>query len=308
MKQLKFYQLEQEPFSNAPVSRFYFESKQTQSALLRLTRVIEEMKGLAVLVGDIGAGKTTLARKLLDSLPETEYEAALLVIIHAGVNADWLLRRIAQQLGVEEPAKEKLALLGQLYHRLLEISESGKKAVVLIDEAQMLQTKEIMEEFRGILNLEIPEKKLITIIFFGLSEIEENLKLDPPLLQRVAVRCRLNPMDLASTIEYIQHRLALAGAKEPIFDDAALELIYKYSQGSPRLINTLADNAIFEGALVQAKVIGRDIIERVAQDLGIEFIPAAQTKKEEVTNEHNFLRSTDTDEFDPAQMIDDLDV
>ena len=130
------------------------------------------MKGLSVLVGDIGAGKTTLARRMLDSLPEDEYEAALLVIIHSGVTANWLLRRIALQLGVENPAQEKLALLSQLYQRLLQIYESGKKAVVLIDEAQMLETRELMEEFRGLLNLEVPERKLISFVFFGLPEIE----------------------------------------------------------------------------------------------------------------------------------------
>src|SRR5512134_691636 len=108
MSYLQFYGLEQEPFSNAPVSRFYFHSKQHDQALLRLRRIADQMKGLAVLVGDIGAGKTTLARKMLDSLPETEYEAALLVIIHSGITAGWLLRRIALQLGVESPAEEKL--------------------------------------------------------------------------------------------------------------------------------------------------------------------------------------------------------
>jgi hypothetical protein len=113
-----------------------------------------------ILVGDIGAGKTPIGRRMLDPLPESAYEAALLVIIHSGITAQWLLRRIALQLGVENPAQEKLALLSQLYQRLLQIYESGKKAVVLIDEAQMLETREIMEEFRGLLNLEVPERKL----------------------------------------------------------------------------------------------------------------------------------------------------
>src|SRR3974377_2061653 len=98
---------------------------------MRLTHAVSGMKGLAILVGDIGAGKTTLARRMLDSLSEDEYEAALLVIIHAGITASWLLRRIAMQLGVENPADEKLALLSQLYQRLVRIYESGKKAVVL---------------------------------------------------------------------------------------------------------------------------------------------------------------------------------
>jgi type II secretory pathway predicted ATPase ExeA len=155
---LDFYELNQEPFSNAPVSRFYYDSAQHSQAMVRLMYALNGMKGLALLIGQIGAGKTTLARRLLDSLDEKEYEAALLVIIHRDVTSDWLLRRLAVQLGVENPANEKLPLLSQLYRRLVEIYESGKKAVVLIDEAQMLATQELMEEFRGLLNLEVPER------------------------------------------------------------------------------------------------------------------------------------------------------
>src|SRR3954468_7088165 len=212
MNYLDYYELAQEPFSNAPVSRFYFNSPQHSQALVRLTHLCAQMKGLGILVGDIGAGKTTLARRLLDSLPEHEYEAALLVIIHSGITASWLLKRIALQLGVESPAEEKLALLSQLYQRLLQIYEQGKKAVVLIDEAQMLATREIMEEFRGLLNLEVPERKLLSFVFFGLPEIEENLKLDPPLAQRVALKYRLEPLNAEATEAYVRHRLRLAGA------------------------------------------------------------------------------------------------
>lgn len=269
MSYLEFYGLEQEPFSNAPVSRFYYNSNQHAQALMRLTRAAREMKGLAVLVGDIGAGKTTLARKMLDGLPESEFEAALLVIIHSGITAQWLLRRIAQQLGVQKPAEEKLQILSQLYRRLLQIAESGKKAVVLIDEAQMLQTREIMEEFRGLLNLEIPERKLITFVFFGLPEIEDSLKLDPPLLQRVAMKFRLDAFDQKSSKEYIEHRLKLAGAQRPLFDEGALTTMYRFSHGIPRLINTLADNALFEGFIVKATTIQSEIIESIAVDLGL---------------------------------------
>src|SRR5689334_14572242 len=102
MDVLDFYQLSQEPFSNAPVSRFYYDSVQHNQALLRLKYAVGSMKGLAILVGGIGAGKTTLARRLLDALDDREYEAVLLVIIHSGVTADWLLKKIASQLGVEK--------------------------------------------------------------------------------------------------------------------------------------------------------------------------------------------------------------
>jgi len=266
---LEFYELTQEPFSNAPVSRFYYSSAQHAQALLRLTHAVSGMKGLAVLVGDIGAGKTTLARRMLDSLPEEEYEAALLVIVHSGVTASWLLRRIALQLGVENPADEKLALLSQVYQRLVRIYESGKKAVLLIDEAQMLASREIMEEFRGLLNLEVPERKLISFVFFGLPEIEDNLRLDPPLAQRVALKYRLEPLNAEATEAYVRHRLKLAGAPRVPLTPGALVRLHAHTRGIPRLINTLCDNALFEGFVARTKVLDEGFLDRVARDLDI---------------------------------------
>jgi type II secretory pathway predicted ATPase ExeA len=284
---LEFYELSQEPFSNAPVSRFYYSSAQHAQALMRLTHAVSGMKGLAVLVGDIGAGKTTLARRMLDSLPEEEYEAALMVIIHSGITASWLLQRIALQLGVENPAQEKLALLSQLYQRLVRIYEQGKKAVVLIDEAQMLATREIMEEFRGLLNLEVPERKLLSFVFFGLPEIEDNLRLDPPLAQRVALKYRLEPLSSEATEAYVRHRLRLAGAPRVPFTQAAMARVHAQSRGTPRLINTLCDNALFEGFVARAKDVDERLVDRVARDLGIEPVeppppavaPAARSER-----------------------------
>jgi general secretion pathway protein A len=266
---LDYYELAQEPFSNAPVSRFYFNSPQHAQALVRLTHVCSQMKGLALLVGDVGAGKTTLARRLLDSLPENEYEAALLVIIHSGVTASWLLKRIALQLGVDAPSEDKLTLLGQLYQRLVRIYEQGKRAVVLIDEAQMLATSELMEEFRGLLNLEVPERKLLSLIFFGLPEIEENLRLDPPLAQRVAIKFRLAHLTPESTEAYLKHRLRLAGASRMPFTPEAVTAVHHFSNGTPRVINTLCDNALFEGYVARVPMIDEAMIGRVAGDLGL---------------------------------------
>lgn len=273
MNYLEFYELSQEPFSNAPVSRFYYSSAQHAQALARLTHAVSSMKGLAVLVGDIGAGKTTLARRMLDSLPEEEYEAALLVIVHSGITASWLLKRIAMQLGVESPADEKLALLAQLYQRLIRIYESGKKAVVLIDEAQMLGTREIMEEFRGLLNLEVPERKLLSFVFFGLPEIEENLRLDPPLAQRVALKYRLEPLSAEATESYVRHRLRLAGAARNPFSAGAIARIHHHTRGTPRLINTLCDNSLFEGFMARVKELDERFVNRVARDLAFELPP-----------------------------------
>lgn len=267
MSYLEHFGLTEEPFSNAPVSRFYFESPQHQQALVRLSHAVSRMRGLSVLVGDIGAGKTTLARRLLDALPEEEYEAALFVIIHSGVTASWLLRRIALQLGVENPAQEKLALLSQLYQRLMQIHEQGRKAVVLIDEAQMLETRELMEEFRGLLNLEVPERKLISFVFFGLPDIERNLRLDPPLAQRVAMRYRLEPLNPESTRSYVEHRLHTAGAARNPFTPAAIDVLHRVSGGSPRIINTLCDNALFEAFLAGETTVDAPRIEEIARNL-----------------------------------------
>src|SRR6266436_1519469 len=255
MNYLDYYELAQEPFSNAPVSRFYFNSPQHSQALVRLTHLCSQMKGLG---------------RLLDSLPENEYEAALLVIIHSGVTASWLLKRVALQLGVDAPSEDKLTLLGQLYQRLVRIYESGKKAVVLIDEAQMLATRELMEEFRGLLNLEVPERKLLNLIFFGLPEIEQNLKLDAPLAQRVAMKYRLDHFNAESTEAYIKHRLRLGGAARMPFTPGAVTAVHRFSSGTPRLINTLCDNALFEGYVARVPMIDEQMIERVARDLALD--------------------------------------
>lgn len=272
MNYLKYFQLEQEPFSNAPVTRFYYNSSQHARAMSRLMFAVENMRGLAVCVGNIGAGKTTLARRMLDNLPEDQYEAALLVIIHSGITASWLLKRIALQLGVPSPAEDKLALLSQLYQRLVEIYEQGRKAVVLIDEAQMLQSRELMEEFRGLTNLEVPERKLLTFVFFGLPELEKNLLLDPPLAQRVAVKYRLEPLSMESVEAYIKHRLRTAGARKMLFTSQAVEGIYTYSKGVPRLVNTICDNSLFEAAMARKVVVNRAIVDMVARTLGLDHI------------------------------------
>ncbi len=264
-----YFNFEREPFSNAPNDKFYFNSDQHNQALLRLKYSVDSDKGLAVLVGGVGTGKTTLARRMLDNLPVEKYESSLLVMIHSAVTPEWILSRICMQLGVKNPDISPLKMLKQLYERLLQIEREGRKAVVLIDEAQMLQTRELMEEFRGLLNLEIPDKKLLNIIFFGLPALDDVMKLDEPLAQRVAFKYTLKPLSSEDTKEYINYRLKVAGCeKSPIADDA-LPLIQKYSGGVPRLINTICDNALFETFLRRGGEITARIISNVAEDLGL---------------------------------------
>ena len=269
MQSYTYYGLKLDPFSNTPDNRFYFDSEQHTAALGKLIYVAKAMKGLAVLIGDVGTGKTTLARRLFMSLPEEHFESSMMVIIHSGITSEWLLKKIAMELGVDNPAEEKVQLLGQLYERLVEISESGKSALILIDEAQMLKDRELMEEFRGLLNLELPGSKIISFIFFGLPELEENLKKDEPLNQRVALRYRLGHFNLKSTENYIKHRLKVSGAKKMLFTKEAVEMIQIFSSGVPRVINNICDNALLEGMLNKADIIGREIIRKVAGELGI---------------------------------------
>lgn len=270
MSYIDHFSLEREPFSNAPDARFYFNSEQHRQALLRLMYAVDSNKGLAVLVGGVGTGKTTLARRMLDSLPEQKYESSLLVMVHSGITPEWILTRIAMQLGVSSPAADRLALLRQLYERLLQIEESGRRAVVLIDEAQMLQSRELMEEFRGLLNLEIPGKKLLNIVFFGLTEVEECLKLDEPLAQRVAVKYHLRSLTADITESYIKHRLQVAGAKRMLFGAESIPLIHSFTGGVPRLINTVCDNCLFEGFLRHKPMVDGPIVHSVVGDLGLQ--------------------------------------
>lgn len=269
MDYLEFYKLKEHPFSTAVDNRFYYNSSQHSEAIIRIKYAIDTMKGLVVVVGDIGTGKTTLARRMLDELDEDKYEAALLVVLHSSVTTDWLMKKIAVQMDVKNPGSSKIELLGQIYERLLEIHEAGIKTVVLIDEVQMLQSQEIMEEFRGLLNMEVSGGKLITFVFFGLPEMEALLSLDEPLKQRVAVRCRLMAFTEEVTTEYLQHRLKVAGSDKSIFKPDVVKLIHLYSKGIPRLINNICDNAILEGFLVKKESIDKDIIESVAIGLGL---------------------------------------
>jgi type II secretory pathway predicted ATPase ExeA len=265
-----FFHLQEAPFTNAPDNKYYFNSSQHGEAMLRLMHAARSNVGLALLVGDIGAGKTTLARRLLDELDEARYESALLVVVHSSITPEWLLRKIALQLGVEKMPTEKIEILSAIYHRLLRIREEGRKAVVLIDEAQMLQTQELMEEFRGLLNLELPEQKLVTFIFFALSSIDKNLALDEPLKQRVALRYRLGSMKVDSTVAYVQHRLRIAGCGKELFQPRSLVLIHSYSRGIPRLINIICDNSLFEAFLIKKETIDEEIVESVATDIGLQ--------------------------------------
>ena len=270
MDYLEYYSLKEHPFSNVVDGRFYYNSPQHSNALVKLKYAVDTRKGLVVVIGDIGTGKTTLARRFLEDLDEDIYEAALLVVVHASVSSEWLFRKFAMQLGVKDLNEDKIELLTHIYKRLKEIDENGKKAVVMIDEVQMLNSREIMEEFRGLLNMEVPEGKMVNFVFFGLPEFEDILSLDEPLKQRIAVKIKLKAFSEEDTRNYINHRLMIAGCNKEIFTEEALRLIYQYSNGIPRLINTVCDNAFLEGYLFKSNVIDNLTIKTVAVDLDLD--------------------------------------
>jgi type II secretory pathway predicted ATPase ExeA len=272
MDYLEYYSLKEHPFSNVVDSRFYYNSPLHSDALIKLKYAVDTRKGLSVVIGGIGTGKTTLARRFLEEMEESAFEAALLVVVHSSVSSEWLFKKFALQLGVKDVKDDKVELLTQIYRRLYEIVEEDKKAVVMIDEVQMLNSKEIMEEFRGLLNMESSEGKMLNIIFFGLPELEEVLSLDEPLKQRVAVKINLKEFSEKDTTDYIKHRLHVAGCLTDIFTEEAINLVYQATNGIPRLINAVCDNALLEGYLEKANIIDASTIRTVAVDLGLRFM------------------------------------
>lgn len=264
-----FYKLKEHPFSFATDEKFYYDSPQHSKALIKLSHAVETEKGLALLVGDIGTGKTTLSRRLLDQLIEKGIEATLLVIIHSEITSLWFLKKIALMLETPTESENKIEIITAVYHRLLDITEENKKVVIFIDEANMLQKKPIMEEIRGLLNLESEHGKLLNFILFGLPEMEDYLKLDLPLYQRIAVRCVLEALDEKAAYNYIVHRLRVAGCTKPLFTKEALRKIYLCSKGVPRTINAICDNALLEGFLLKKQIVNEKIIDDVSADLGL---------------------------------------
>jgi len=305
MGYIDHFKFDYEPFSNAPNDKFYFGSEHHNQALRRLKYSVDSDKGLAVLVGGVGTGKTTLSRRMLDNLPVSKYESSLLVMIHSAITPEWILSRICVQLGVRNPDISPLRMLKQLYERLLEIDKEGRRAVVLIDEAQMLQTRQLMEEFRGLLNLEIPGKKLLNIIFFGLPELDKVMRLDAPLVQRIAFKYTLKPFSVAESFRYIAYRLQVAGCKKSPFSRAALPLIHEVAGGVPRLINTICDNALFETYLRHGAEVTAEIVNNIAEDLGLITVGLTMSAENE-DNGNEDPGTEESDEFDDIDIVFDL--
>ncbi len=274
MEHLQHFGLSQDPFRNEPDLRFFFESACHTDAMRRLDRAVRQNKGLCLLTGEAGAGKTLLTRRLYENLEEEIFEAVLMVMLPGAADAQSVLSRFAGQLGVDEPAGERSALIGQIYEHLAIVREDGRHAVLIIDDSHIL-SPDALAEIGGLLNLEYEDRGLLSLVLVGSSELEDRLQGESSLHQRVDVRVRLQPLDLANVTAYLYHRIGLAGGQPNIVPPAAAETLLKFSRGRPRIINTLIDNALFEAFLAGRQSIEPTDVERAAGDLAIGAEPGS---------------------------------
>ena len=268
MEHLHHFGLTQDPFSNEPDLRFYFESASHRDAQRRVERGIRQYKGLTLLTAEGGMGKTLLARRILESLEEEVFEAALLVMLPGAADATSVIQRFARQIGCESPAADRATLIAQLYEQLAIIREDGRHAVLLIDDTQILSPVDFAE-LTGLLNLEYEDRRLLSMCLVGSPELDRLVQNDSGIQPRIDVRVQMQPLDMANSTAYLQHRLALAQGAPEILPAAAMEALYKLGRGRPRLLNTLADNALYEAFLAGRSAIDPADVERAAFDLGI---------------------------------------
>ncbi|MBC2709547.1 MAG: AAA family ATPase [Desulfosarcina sp.] len=264
---LDFYKLTEAPFAITPDPEFLFSSSCHQQVLDKVSYAIESRMGFFLLTGEVGTGKTTLCRTLLDRLSG---QAQTVYVINPSITGQELLASILEDLGVNpEPHATKKALIDQLNQRLL-CDDAGYPVVVIIDDAQTM-TPEALEDLRLLSNLETDKRKLIQVVLSGQPELLDKLSHASlrQLKQRIAVHCRLDPLSTQETDGYISRRLFVAGNKGQVsFSDAAMRLIHKTSGGIPRLINKICDYALTAGYVCDDSAIGPPHVKRALAELG----------------------------------------
>jgi type II secretory pathway predicted ATPase ExeA len=274
VEHLHHFGLSEDPFRNEPRLRDFFDTRSSRDALARLDRGLRQAKGLLVLVGDVGAGKTMVVRRLLENLEEEVFEASMLVVLNGAADAVWMLTRFAKQLGVEEPEREREALLAQVYEQLAIIREDGRHAVLIIDDAHLLASRATLAEVCGLLKLEYEDRRLFSLVLAGADPLDAAISADPSLAQHVEVRVRMAPLDAEAAATYLGRRVQQSGGDPGILDAAAVTALHQLGRGLPGLMNTLADNALFEAFLCGHQQMIRGDVERAHRDLGWET-PAA---------------------------------
>jgi len=250
----QFYGFREPPFNITPDPRFLFFSDRHREAYNHILFGIRERKGFIQITGEVGAGKTTLCRALLEELGPG-YVTAL--ILNPCLNPTQLLRSILTELGLEPSKADRATCLAMLNRFLLDQLAAGNDVVLLIDEAQDL-SPELLEQVRLLSNLETDQRKLLQIVLLGQPELREKLndRSLRQLRQRITVRYHLTPLSRPEIERYIQHRLQVVGANgRPAFTSWAIRSIFRYSGGIPRLVNAVCDKALLAGF-----VEGKDLL------------------------------------------------
>jgi general secretion pathway protein A len=263
---LQFYGLKQAPFDITPNPRFLFHSTKHREAFNHLLYGIRERKGFVQLTGEVGAGKTTLCRALLEQL-DSRFSTAL--ILNPVLSGDDLMKAIATEYGLDVKGKDRLDTMATMSDFLLRQTLAGRETVLIVDEAQNL-TEELLEQVRLISNIETDDRKLLQIVLMGQPELRDRLNSHKlrQLRQRITVRYHLNPLTRAEVGQYIHHRLALAGSHGmPTFTAPAIWRVYKYSQGIPRLVNAVCDKALLAGFVARSQRINYWMVGRAIREL-----------------------------------------
>jgi general secretion pathway protein A len=272
----KFFGLRERPFDLTPNPRFLYLTPKHREALGNLQYGITAAKGITLLVGEAGTGKTTVVRAALDRLAGPSVRCVF-------VSNPTLLRSEFYQLLAEKlelsasAGGSKAVFLSELEAVLAEQARQGRTTALVIDEAQSLPD-DLMEEVRLLANLETPTRKLLPVVLAGQPELAERLEEEElrQLKQRVALRCELTPLNVRETAAYIAGRVAIAGGEAPrIFTREAVQAIHEWSQGIPRTISVLCDNTLVTGFAVGEKPVGTRIVLDVARDFRLKSQTAA---------------------------------
>jgi type II secretory pathway predicted ATPase ExeA len=266
----EFYGFSEKPFSKTPDPRFLFLSRMHQEALVRLIYAVEE-RDLILMTGEIGCGKTTLSRALMDEMDETY---RIILIINPRLTPMEFLRVLALRLGVEDPARFKTDLLEQIGGELYRLYQEGICPVLIIDEAQLVPHRDTFDEIRLLTNFQLDDRNLISVVLMGQPELRKRLahRVYEPLRQRIGMQYDLKPLSLEETAEYLNHRLEVAGGSAGLFLPGAVEKIYDYAGGIPRKINHVASLALLEGFGRESLNIGTEILDAVMSELDLTLV------------------------------------
>ena len=261
-----YWGLREKPFENTPDPHFLYYSSKHEEALSRMLYAIREKKGAAMLSGEYGSGKTLLSRALLEELQsDASYQTVL--IFNPRIPPIEFLQEIVYQLGGDDSSDSKTKLLRTLNEILYNNRSEKKGTIIAIDEAQAIASEEVFEELRLLLNFQLDDTFLLTLILLGQPELKERVEAIPQLHQRMAVRYHLMALDDRETREYVKHRLKVAGASKKVFSDETIKLIYEASQGIPRRINNICDMCLLAGFGARLEIIESQVVNDVINDL-----------------------------------------